>query len=244
ALYSGSIAMVAAVLASFGYILVLSGRFKFFSAFAAVFVGAAILFFIAAPSAQTKVDAVVAARPAEESFFETNARREKDRALWKMTLDLLMERPFLGYGYGPDRFRSAAASAGYLNGVDRSGETYAFFDRGYLRASGSHNGFIESLFAVGLAGTLAYVFFWLTVARKTKGIFLTISSKQGAVFLRLGVTGFMLSALALSMTESILGGPSGAVLTAVAAAGAVLFKEFDALPKNYRTVWVFDRQSN
>lgn len=84
-------------------------------------------------------------------------------SIWKGTLDMIQDRPFIGYGYGWKKIAYAVRDGGWLDRWDKESRTYGYFsERGYGSAS-PHNLTLQILFEVGIIGFAAFLFFWSAV---------------------------------------------------------------------------------
>lgn len=154
--------------------------------------------------------------------------------IWKGTLDLIKERPLIGYGYGWKKIAYAVRDGGWLERWDKESRTYAYFsERGYGSAN-PHNLALQILFEVGAVGLFAFLFFWASIvwkalsqARKDSG--------DGAALLLYSVVGIGVSYGLVNLVNGLWQESFGILMMAFAGMAFVLQRE--SATSRFRGKW-------
>ncbi|MBI5886791.1 MAG: O-antigen ligase family protein [Deltaproteobacteria bacterium] len=145
-------------------------------------------------------------------------------SIWKGTLDMIKDRPLIGYGYGWKKIAYAVRDGGWLDRWDKESRTYGYFsERGYGSAS-PHNLTLQILFEVGIIGFAAFLFFWGAVvwralARAGK------DSGEGARLLVYSVVGVLVSYALINLVNGLWEEVHGILMMAFAGMVFVLQRE-------------------
>lgn len=159
-----------------------------------------------------------------QTYVSNDSTGLNDRlAIWQGTVDMIKERPLLGYGYGWKKIKNVAVDAGWLDKWDKDGRTHLYFTEKGYGAANPHNLILQIVFEVGLLGLAAFLFFWFTVV--WKAIKTWRVETEGARLLRYSVVGVLASYIIINATNGLWQESHGILLTAFAAAAAVLYIE-------------------
>ncbi len=185
-------------------------------------VGAGAVFVIGLVILQAKPDALARYKtllaPGTYTSNEYTAWNNR-LAIWSGTLDMIKERPALGYGYGWKKIDFAAKDMGFLEKwKDARPETYGYFGKGNYGSSNPHNLFLQILFEVGVIGLLAFLSFWVSVAMKA------IRARPRG-FLRLAVLAVLVSYGLVNIANGLWSEAYGNIMLAFAAICVVLHRE-------------------
>ena len=102
-----------------------------------------------------------------QTYVSNDSTGLNDRlAIWQGTVDMIKERPLLGYGYGWKKIKNVAVDSGWLERWDKNGRTHLYFTEKGYGAANPHNLVLQILFEVGIIGLAAFLFLWLTVVWK------------------------------------------------------------------------------
>jgi len=142
--------------------------------------------------------------------------------IWKGAVDMIEDRPVLGWGYGWKKIHYVARDGGYLEKWDKKSYTYYYFGLGYGRVN-PHNLFLQLLFEVGVIGLAAFLAFWGTVA--AKAVSLRRERGSAPLFLKYSVIGVLVSYFIVTLANSFWTEGYGNLMTAFAAICVVLHKE-------------------
>ncbi|MBI5562229.1 MAG: O-antigen ligase family protein [Deltaproteobacteria bacterium] len=154
--------------------------------------------------------------------YATNEGLTERPAIWKGTLDMIKERPVLGYGYGWKKLATAARDGGWLERWDKTGRTYWYFSTFGHGAANPHNLGLQIVFEVGILGFIAYLTFWAAVIIKGARAWAVNSAE--AVFLRYAMPGVLLSYVLVNATGGFWEEAMGNLVLSFAAICCVLYR--------------------
>lgn len=159
-----------------------------------------------------------------QTYVSNDSTGLNDRlAIWQGTIDMIKERPLLGYGYGWKKIKNVAVDSGWLERWDKDGRTHLYFTEKGYGAANPHNLVLQILFEVGIIGLIAFLFFWLTIVWKAVKTWRV--ETEGARLLRYSVVGVLVSYIIINATNGLWQESHGILLTAFAASATVLYKE-------------------
>lgn len=159
-----------------------------------------------------------------QTYVSNDSTGLNDRlAIWQGTIDMIKERPLLGYGYGWKKIKNVAVDSGWLERWDKDGRTHLYFTEKGYGAANPHNLVLQILFEVGFIGLIAFLFFWLTIVWKAVKTWRV--ETEGARLLRYSVVGVLVSYIIINATNGLWQESHGILLTAFAASATVLYKE-------------------
>jgi O-antigen ligase len=220
-------AQVAAIAVSAVAITLAARRFKILAAGAVACIIAGLILFQVKPHAFDRYKTLLST----ETYFTSAHRGWNDRfAIWSGTLDMIKERPVLGWGYGWKKISWAARDGGFLEEWDPDGRIYRYFTvHGYGSAS-PHNLWLQILFEVGIVGLAAFLFFWATVVVKAGSICLNKANpargSPGALaFLKYGTFGVLISYVLINMANGLWEEAYGVLMMTFAAVCIVLYRD-------------------
>ena len=154
--------------------------------------------------------------------------------IWKGTLDLIKERPLIGYGYGWKKIAYAVADGGWLERWDKESRTYYYFSKWGYGSANPHNLALQILFEVGVIGLLAFLFFWsaifwkaLSQSRKDSG--------SGAALLLYSVVGVLVSYGLVNLVNGLWEESFGILMMSFAGLAFVLQRE--SATSKFRGKW-------
>lgn len=209
-------AQTAAIAASCGVLTLAARRFRLLA------IGAASVLVIGLLILQAKPDALVRYKtlltPSTYTSNEYTAWNNR-LAIWSGTLDMIKERPVLGYGYGAKKITYAAKDMGLLEKWKESKpETYEYFTRHGYGSINPHNLLLLILLEGGGVGLLAFLAFWLSLILK-------VVRAREAGFLRLAFLGVLVSYGLMSIANGLWSEAYGNLLLSFAAISLVLSRE-------------------
>lgn len=159
---------VMAILLSAIVITLLAKRYKI------ILVGLSLSFFIGAAIYSMNSDSFNRYKTLlyAKNYVSNEHEGLNDRlAIWQGTLNMIKDRPILGYGYGWKKLALVARDGGYLDRWDKNGRTYYYFNTAGYGQANMHNLVLQILFEIGILGLGAFLFFWITILKKTLSCF-------------------------------------------------------------------------
>lgn len=143
--------------------------------------------------------------------------------IWRGVIDMIEDRPVLGWGYGWKKVYNAAYDGGYMDRWDKESYTYRYFRDGSYGSVNHHNLILQVLFEAGIAGLIAFAAFWATVAIKAASVMR--EAGRAALFLKYAVPGVLLSYMIVNLVNGFWEEAYGNLMTAFAASCVVLHRE-------------------
>lgn len=218
---------IVAILVSAALVTILSRRYKALIAGAVicVVISGAVLY--GNPRAFERYETLLTpANYASDSMKGLNDRR----AIWSGAVDMIGDRPLLGWGYGWKKFGLVPKDAGYLDRWDGKDSTVKYFMRAGYGSANPHNLVLQILFEIGFTGLAAFVIFWFTVAAKAADAFTkkAASAKGGAVpaaWLKYCTAGVLVSYVLVNMVNGLWEESYGVLMMSFAAFCVVLHRE-------------------
>lgn len=218
---------IVAILVSAALVTILRGRYKALIAGAVicVVISGAVLY--GNPRAFDRYETLLT--PANYASDDPKGLNER-RVIWSGAVDMIRDRPLLGWGYGWKKFGLVPRDAGYLDRWDRKDSAIKYFmGKGDGRAN-PHNLVLQILFEVGFIGFVAFVIFWSTVAAKAADAFTKkdTSVKGGAVsaaWLKYCTVGVLVSYVLINMVNGLWEESYGVLMMSFAAFCVVLHRE-------------------
>ncbi len=127
-------------------------------------------------------------------------------ALWQGTLEVISQRPILGYGYGWKKLAWAINDQGFaaLWSADKTNSFNIFLTNGkasYGRVN-PHNYFLQVVFEIGIPGLVLVVTFWVMLMRHGIGLLRYSNPKDLHGFAIAGV-GFLVTYWASNFTNGL-----------------------------------------
>jgi len=218
---------VVAIIAGVSVVTFLAGRYRTLVA------GAVVCVIITGALIQVKPDSFERYKflLSPENFASPGERGWNGRLeIWSGTIDMIKERPVLGWGYGWKKIKTVAVERGYLDKwKGPKPGTYRYFSvRGYGGAS-PHNLVLQVLFELGIVGLAALVWFWLTVLGKAVAVLRDPESRRrpGGRFLVCGVFGVLVSYLLINVSNALWEETSGNLMMIFAAVSVVVYRAAD-----------------
>ncbi|MBI5236460.1 MAG: O-antigen ligase family protein [Deltaproteobacteria bacterium] len=212
---------VVAILAASMLITIMAKRYRYLAAGLIVCVIAGAGIFYAKPGSFDRYRTLL--NPA--NYVSNDSVGWNDRAsIWSGVVDMIKERPIIGHGYGWKKIALVAKDNGYLDDKwDKSGRTHLYFSQAGYGAANPHNLPLQILFEVGLAGLVAFVFFWATVIVKGfNAVRLGRGTSTGGLFLRYAVPGVFLGYVLINFSNGLWEESYGVLMMSFAAVCVVL----------------------
>jgi len=145
-------------------------------------------------------------------------------SIWKGTLDMIKDRPLIGYGYGWKKIAYVVKDGNWLDKWDKESRTYVYFSqRGYGSAS-PHNLVLQILFEVGIIGLAAFIFFWAAIAWKAL-VQVAKDRAEGATVLAYCVLAVLVSYILINFVNGLWEEAHGILMMTFAGMAFVLQRE-------------------
>ncbi len=146
--------------------------------------------------------------------------------LWEAAIDVIKERPLIGYGWGMKKYTKIVAEEKYLNNwrIEKP-EIYAVYTLYKGKFVPPHNLFLEITIQSGIIGLISFIAFiviYLFYIIKTSIKFNSDADRNFSVII---VAGIIFSFLIANIMSNELGRLSGKVLFVVLGAGAAWMKD-------------------
>jgi len=212
-------AQVAAFLAGLFFMTLAARRFKVLLAGAAALAIAVSVLLAMKPDMLERYETILSPKT---YVTNTNDGMNGRLGIWKGAVDMIEDRPVLGWGYGWKKIHYVARDNGYMEKWDKESYTYYYFGLGYGRVN-PHNLFLQLLFEVGVIGLAAFLAFWGTVA--AKAVSLRRERGSAPLFLKYSVIGVLVSYFIVTLANRFWTEGYGNLMTAFAAICVVLHKE-------------------
>lgn len=206
-----------AVAASAVLIIVLASRVRTAAIVVAALLLSGLVVYKAAPALFDRYGTL-----AEYDTYVTNAGLTDRLSIWQGTLDIIKERPVVGYGYGWKKLAWAARDGGFMEKWDKNDRTHLYFSQFGYGAANPHNLALQLLFEVGALGLAAFVIFWSTVI--IKAVATRRRDGREALLLRYAAAGVLLSYILVNTTGGLWEESMGNLMVSFAAICLVLFK--------------------
>ncbi len=210
------------VLFSSVVITLVAGRYRIFAAASAVLLIAALVILNVKPEAFDRYKTLLSMDTYTQSGFTGwNSRFE----IWSGAIDMIKDRPVLGYGYGWKKTALVARDGGYIQKwKTEKPRTYEYYNSTTYGSTNPHNLVLQILFEVGILGLLAFLFFWSTVL--SKALFTRLpQDDEAACFLRYGTIGVLISYIIINISNGLWEEAYGVLMMALAAMTIVLHRE-------------------
>lgn len=220
-LYYSSRTTLAAVLAAGVIMIVMSKRYKMLLAMLIVFLGVGIITYFKKPELLERHKTLL-----YPATYMTNEGLSGRLGIWKGTIDMIKDRPLLGYGYGWKKIAIVAREEGYLERwKEKWPDTYDFFEKGGYGRASPHNLILQILFEVGILGLLAFMLFWATVFLKITGIIKKGCTSELSCFVKYGVLGVLVAYSIINITNSLWEETYGVLTFALSAITVVIYEQ-------------------
>lgn len=220
-LYYSSRTTLAAVLAAGVIMIVMSKRYKMLLAMLIVFLGVGIITYFKKPELLERHKTLL-----YPATYMTNEGLSGRLGIWKGTIDMIKDRPVLGYGYGWKKIAIVAREEGYLERwKEKWPDTYDFFEKGGYGRASPHNLILQILFEVGILGLLAFMLFWATVFLKVTGIIKKGCASELSCFVKYGVLGVLAAYSIINITNSLWEETYGVLTFALSAITVVIYEQ-------------------
>jgi len=146
--------------------------------------------------------------------------------IWKGTVEIIKDRPIIGYGYGWKKLATVVREDGYLERWrDKWPETYDYFSKTSYGSANPHNLVLQILFEIGILGLVAFVLFWVTVCIKVVKIMKSGTEDELNCFVKYGVTGVLVAYAIVNMTNGLWEESYGILTFALSAAIMVIYEQ-------------------
>ncbi len=220
-------AAIIASLAGMLLLLILIKRYKWIlssalAAVAAIF----IMSFMKPAEMQNKLERYQSIFTLETYLGNSNSLGLSGRTgLWRASLDMTKDRPWLGYGYGYKKFALVATKEKYLNKwKDSLPITYAEFASPKPH-SNPHNLFLGILFETGIIGLVAFLSLWGNLIGRLISRTQQIRPEKDRLLLYGIVLGTSFSFFIMNLMNSLWYGIVGKLIAVVIGLGALFLNE-------------------
>lgn len=225
---------LAAIAASLAVMTLLAGRYRVFAVGLAAALIASILITQIRPGSFERYETLM-----RSETYVTNTGLSDRLSIWKGALDMIKERPVIGWGYGWKKIAVVAKEQGFLERWDSGGATFRYFSKAGYGAANPHNLALQILFEVGATGLASFIFFWLTILVKSARTYKrhwgrgpgVPPAPPAALFLKYGVIGVLVSYALLNATNGYWHEAFGNLIFSFSAVSIVLYKEATGPPK-------------
>ncbi|HEY4706625.1 MAG TPA: O-antigen ligase family protein [Thermodesulfobacteriota bacterium] len=212
-------AQVAAFLAGLFFMTLAAGRYKVLLAGALALVISVSVLLSVKPDMLERYKTILFPKT---YVTNTNEGMNGRLGIWKGAVDMIEDRPVLGWGYGWKKMHHVARDGGYMERWDKKSYTYYYFGLSYGRVN-PHNLFLQLLFEVGVIGLAALVAFWATIVAKAAS--LRRSRGPAASFVRYSALGVLVSYFIVNLANGFWVEGYGNLMMAFAAICVVLHGE-------------------
>jgi len=138
--------------------------------------------------------------------------------IWKGTVEIIKDRPIIGYGYGWKKLATVVRDEGYLERwKDKWHGTYDYFSRAGYGSASPHNLTLQILFETGILGLLAFILFWITVCIKVVKIMKSGAGDELNYFVKYGVVGVLVAYAIINTANGLWEETYGVITFAMAA---------------------------
>lgn len=107
--------------------------------------------------------------------YVTNSGLSLRLSVWEGVMDVIRERPFMGYGYGWKKLAWVINDGGYAARWKQEGGDKAFYfladgDKASYGRVNPHNYFLQAVFEVGIVGLLLALAFWALLLKRVASL--------------------------------------------------------------------------
>lgn len=157
--------------------------------------------------------------------FTTNEGLSGRLDIWKGMIDIIKERPFIGYGYGWKKLATVAKDEEFLdNWRNELPGTYNYFKSAGYGSANPHNLILQIIFEIGILGLIAFFMFWITLVVKIVRLYF-IEVKYGVDFAKYGIPGILISYAMLNITNGLWEETYGVLTFTLAAIIIVIYEK-------------------
>src|SRR3989338_1004377 len=146
--------------------------------------------------------------------------------IWKGVVEIIKDRPIIGYGYGWKKLALVARDGGYLERwKDKWAGTYDYFSKTGYGSTNPHNLFLQILFEVGILGLVAFVLFCVTFFVNVIKIIKSGAEYELNCFVKYGVTGVLVAYAIVNMANGLWEESYGIITFVLAAVIMVIYEQ-------------------